>query len=47
MVRVVQVKPQEGEPVITKHAVNSFLGTNLHEQLKAAGVRSLCLVLVE
>lgn len=38
------VAPQEGEAVITKHFPNSFVGTELDEQLKTAGIENLILV---
>lgn len=37
------VAPLEGEPVITKHYPNSFVETDLDEQLKALGVTNLVL----
>jgi nicotinamidase-related amidase len=37
---MVQVKPQEGEGVVTKVEINSFKGTDLEAQFKAAGVRN-------
>jgi nicotinamidase-related amidase len=38
-----EVSPQPGEPVITKHFPNSFVQTNLEEQLRAANVTNLLL----
>ena len=35
------VTPFSDEPVIQKHHPNSFLNTNLHEELQKAGVESL------
>jgi len=37
------VAPREGEPVITKSKPNSFVGTDLDERLRAAGVTELIL----
>ncbi len=34
------MKPQEGEAVVTKTAINSFKGTDLEAKLKDAGVCS-------
>merc|ERR1712093_151306 len=36
-----QVKPQEGEAVVTKTEINSFKGTDLEAKIKAAGVDNL------
>ncbi|WP_018633573.1 cysteine hydrolase family protein [Neomegalonema perideroedes] len=36
--------PREGEPVILKHAVNSFQGTDLKARLDAAGIKSVVIV---
>ncbi len=33
-----RLQPQEGEPVIVKHAASGFFGTDLHAQLQALGV---------
>ncbi len=38
-----QVAPQPGEPIITKHYPNSFIETDLDEQLKALGVKQVIL----
>lgn len=38
-----EVAPREGEPVITKNFPNSFVQTDLDDQLKAAGVKNLIL----
>ena len=38
------VAPQEGEAVILKHRPNSFHGTDLHEQLQAAGVGHVTII---
>lgn len=35
------VKPQDNEPVITKHRPNSFFETSLKQQLKAANITDL------
>lgn len=35
------VLPRNDEPVVTKAAVNAFVGTDLHERLRAAGVDEL------
>ncbi|PXX89615.1 cysteine hydrolase [Marinobacter vulgaris] len=37
------VAPKEGEPVITKNFPNSFVQTDLDEQLKAKGVKNIIL----
>lgn len=37
------VAPKDGEPVITKNFPNSFVQTDLDEQLKAKGVRNIIL----
>lgn len=37
------VAPKAGEPVITKHLPNSFVQTELHEQLQKAGVENIIL----
>jgi nicotinamidase-related amidase len=37
------VAPREGEPVITKNFPNSFVQTDLDEQLKAKGVKNIIL----
>lgn len=39
-----KVAPANGEPVITKNYPNSFLNTNLHEQLQALQVKNLVIV---
>lgn len=36
-----KVAPREGEAVVVKNYPNSFIGTDLDERLKAAGVRNL------
>lgn len=38
------VAPLEGEPVITKNYPNAFVGTELDDWLKKAGIRNLILV---
>ncbi len=38
------VAPRDGEPVVTKGAVNAFVGTDLHERLRAADVDELVIV---
>jgi nicotinamidase-related amidase len=38
------VAPKDGEPVITKNFPNSFVQTDLDEQLKAKGVKNIILV---
>jgi nicotinamidase-related amidase len=38
------VAPAAGEPVITKHAVNAFHNTDLHQRLEALGVKDLVIV---
>ena len=38
-----EIAPIEGEPVITKQVPNSFVGTDLDEQLKALGINNLVL----
>ncbi|MFA0057279.1 cysteine hydrolase family protein [Vibrio echinoideorum] len=38
------VAPQEGEPVIVKHQINSFRETELNEVLKAKGIEKLIIV---
>ena len=38
-----EVAPRDGEPVITKHYPNSFVQTDLEEQLRAAGVTDVIL----
>lgn len=38
-----EVAPKAGEPVITKHFPNSFIQTDLEQQLRAAGVTDLIL----
>ena len=38
------VKPLGGEPVVLKHKVNAFLGTDLKAQLDKAGVQEVTLV---
>lgn len=38
-----EVAPADGEPVITKTHPNSFVNTDLHEQLQAAGATHLVL----
>lgn len=38
-----EVAPIAGEPVIVKHYPNSFVQTDLDQQLKAAGIRNLVL----
>ncbi|MEW6760062.1 MAG: cysteine hydrolase family protein [Pseudomonadota bacterium] len=38
------VAPQEGEAVILKHSPNSFLKTDLKEQLDAAGIEAVTIV---
>ncbi|MDN5939994.1 MAG: isochorismatase family protein [Salinisphaera sp.] len=38
-----EVAPAAGEPVITKSHPNSFVNTDLHEQLQAAGASNLVL----
>lgn len=38
-----KVKPREGEPVIVKNYPNSFVKTDLHEQLQKIGVTNLVL----
>lgn len=35
------IAPMEGEPIVVKHAPNSFFQTNLQELLQAAGVSEL------
>ena len=40
---VARVAPRDGEPVIAKAFPNSFVGTDLHEQLSAAPDRDLVL----
>jgi nicotinamidase-related amidase len=35
------VKPQEGEHIVTKTEINSFLHTDLDEKIKEAGVHFL------
>ncbi len=35
------VAPADGEPVVTKHQINSFRDTDLHETLKKMGVEGL------
>lgn len=37
------VAPKDGEPVITKNFPNSFVQTDLDEQLKAKGVKNIIL----
>ncbi|WP_166267911.1 cysteine hydrolase family protein [Marinobacter caseinilyticus] len=37
------VAPKDGEPVITKNYPNSFVATDLHEQLQAKGVKNIVL----
>lgn len=37
------VAPKEGEPIITKNFPNSFVQTDLDEQLKAEGVKNIIL----
>lgn len=36
-----KVAPRDGEAVVVKHYPNSFIGTDLDERLKAAGVKNL------
>lgn len=36
--------PREGEPVVLKHAVNSFQGTDLKARLDAKGIKRLVIV---
>jgi nicotinamidase-related amidase len=38
-----EVAPRDGEPVITKNYPNAFVHTDLEEQLRAAGVKSVVL----
>jgi nicotinamidase-related amidase len=38
-----EVAPKAGEPVITKHFPNSFIQTDLEQQLRAAGVTKMIL----
>ena len=38
-----EVAPKAGEPVITKHFPNSFVQTDLEQQLRAAGVTNVIL----
>jgi len=38
-----EVAPRAGEPVITKHFPNSFVQTDLEQQLRAAGVTNVIL----
>ena len=38
------VAPHEGEPIITKHYPNSFIGTELDRLLKERGIKKLILV---
>jgi len=38
-----EVAPKAGEPVITKHFPNSFVQTDLEQQLRAAGVTNVVL----
>lgn len=38
------VAPQEGEPVIVKHQINSFRETELNEVLKGKGIEKLIIV---
>jgi nicotinamidase-related amidase len=38
-----EVAPREGEPLITKNYPNSFVMTDLEEQLRAAGVKNVVL----
>jgi nicotinamidase-related amidase len=38
-----EVAPKAGEPVITKHFPNSFIQTDLEQQLRAAGVSNVVL----
>ncbi len=39
-----KVAPREGEAVVVKNYPNSFVGTDLEERLKAAGVKNLVVV---
>jgi nicotinamidase-related amidase len=39
-----EIAPAEGEPVIRKHASDSFLGTKLRDELEALGARRLFVV---
>lgn len=39
-----QMAPREGEPVVLKHAVNSFHETDLHAQLQGLGISKLVVV---
>jgi nicotinamidase-related amidase len=39
-----EAEPLPGEPVITKHVNSAFIGTDLEERLRAAGVETLALV---
>lgn len=39
-----KVQPNEGEPVVLKHKVNAFLGTNLKHTLDQQGVEALTIV---
>jgi len=38
-----EVAPRDGEPIITKHYPNSFVQTELEQQLRAAGVTNMIL----
>lgn len=38
-----EVAPIDGEPVITKNYPNSFVGTDLDQQLKARGIKNIVL----
>jgi nicotinamidase-related amidase len=39
-----EATPLPGEPVITKHVNSAFIGTDLEERLRAAGVETVALV---
>jgi len=36
-----EVKPTEGEPVISKHVNSAFIGTDLEERLRGAGIHEV------